>query len=191
MQHVRTASAVGLWLTIGVAAALVSGLARLPWSWVLLGVVFLLVPSQLAWHLTSRGRRVAPVVALALLAGAAAQLVVVAVTPLAPSELRRVAAAFVLPDAWSLVDDDVSGQPLCLERCPTVERTWTSADRASVAAVEAVAILRSEGFRVEVSEEAGTAVILATSGRVEVRARVTPRGAEASEIRFTLTSRRS
>lgn len=192
MHHVRTAAAVGGWLACALAIALITGVARAGWGWVVMGILFLVLPSQLAWQLVHRHGRVRIPVALALVAGLVVAFIAAAVTPLSTAELERVGDRFVVPVTWELERQTTSGEPLCLDACPTVEWEWSTDDKASVVAVEAVAILRSAGFRVVVREDAAAAAIDATSGRVDVDGRVEPTSSEVdgSRVRFTLTSRR-
>lgn len=192
MHRIRIAAGVGVWLALALAVALATGLPRARWGWIGMGVLFLVVPSQVAWQLAHRHGRVRWAVIASLLVGTAVAAVATAVVPLSTTELERVGDRFVAPVTWVLDGRATSGQPLCIDACPTVAWRWSTDDRAAVAAVEAVAVLRSAGFRVVVREDAGSAVIEATNGRVEADARVSPRRADptASTVRITLTTRR-
>lgn len=189
--RLRIVAAVGAWVMFAVIVALVTGMPRWRWAWVPMGVLFVVVPSQLAWQLTPAGRRARVPVVLAMLAGLAAGLVATAVAPLSSDELRAVEHRFVLPDTWTQTDEDATGGALCLERCPTVTWEWQVDARPSEAAADAVAVLRSAGFRVVVSERADGLRLAADSGRVQADAVVTG-GTDRSTatVRLSLTTSR-
>lgn len=192
MHGVRVAAAVGAWLALALVVSLLTGLARTGWAWLGMGLLFLVVPSQLAWQLSHRRGRVRVPVALSLVVGLLAAALAASVTPLSTADLERVERRFVLPDSWALDGQQRSGRPLCLDTCPTVQWRWSTDDAPSVAAVDAVAVLRSAGFRVVVREDGSAAAIDARSGRVELDGRVAPAPDRpaTSVVTFTLTSRR-
>ena len=176
---------------VALVVALMTGLVRWPWAWLPMGLLFVVVPSQIAWQLTPAGQRARLPVALAMLAGLAVGLVATAVAPLSVAELRKIERRFVLPDTWKQTAERATGGPLCLDQCPTVTWEWEVPSPAPAVVPDAVAVLRSEGFRVVVSSTDGrTATLDATSGRVRVGGAVAAdAGEDTTTVRFSLTTR--
>ena len=192
MHRVRVVAGVGAWLTAVVSVSLVTGVARWSLAWLAMGVLFLVVPSQMAWQLTPDGARRRVPVGLALGAGLALGLATFAITPLSTAELRAVEDRLIVPDSWRRIGSSTAGGNLCLDGCPTVTARWLAARGPGPAAVEAVAVFRGAGFRVVVTEDGPRTMIRATSGRVEATATVAAAedaSGRRTEVQIALTSR--
>ncbi|MGI8794880.1 MAG: hypothetical protein ACR2H3_17185 [Acidimicrobiales bacterium] len=179
----RNLALIGSWLMVAAIFSLLFGLARRPPSWLWLGALFGVVPTQIAWQL-SRGRR--SVVIAALTSGLLVAGAVAVSTPLTHDELRAEVRRLVVADAWSISTTLSTGDPLCLKQCPTVTARWEVDDAGSVAALTAVDVLRGAGYRVLVSETRDAVTLRGSNGRLRVDGVVT--GVDRPTVALTLTS---
>ena len=183
VKWVRLVAGVGFSLVLGgVIAALTAAGAR-PWGWVLVGLLFAVVPSQLAWSLAGR----APA-AVTVAVGAVLAVTVVALTPLPAGRLDAVVDDFVLPAAWHRVVRAEEGGPFCRPACPSVVHRFAVAVEPSAALRTLVDAMRAHGFEVRVTPRPAETLVRGRSGRVVLRARLAAAPASTASVTLRLSS---